>query len=262
MIIFIFFLICFVASIIGAICGIGGGVIIKPVLDSFQILDVATISFLSGCTVLSMSTYSVLKSKTSGKSQLEPAISFPLAIGAAFGGLFGRWLFGFISTLHPDKNKIGAVQAICLLLLTVGTLLYTIYRNKIKSYHIKDSRICILIGSILGILSSFLGIGGGPINLAVLYFFFSMTTKVAIENSLYIIFYSQITSLFSVIILGNTPKFSIYMLLMMVFGGILGGIVGRSINSRISARVVDKLFKFLLVLIICINIYNYYIFIK
>ncbi|MBQ2105458.1 MAG: sulfite exporter TauE/SafE family protein, partial [Lachnospiraceae bacterium] len=54
------FAICFLASVIGAICGIGGGVIIKPALDAFGIMDVSTISFLSGCTVLSMTTYSVI----------------------------------------------------------------------------------------------------------------------------------------------------------------------------------------------------------
>ena len=46
MFIILFFLICFFASVIGAICGIGGGVIIKPVLDAFQMMDVSTISFL------------------------------------------------------------------------------------------------------------------------------------------------------------------------------------------------------------------------
>ena len=54
----VFLIVCFGASIVGAICGIGGGVIIKPVLDSFGVLDVTAISFLSGCTVLSMTTYS------------------------------------------------------------------------------------------------------------------------------------------------------------------------------------------------------------
>ena len=54
MIYLIFLVVCFGASIVGAICGIGGGVIIKPVLDSFGVLDVTAISFLSGCTVLSI----------------------------------------------------------------------------------------------------------------------------------------------------------------------------------------------------------------
>ena len=41
MVLLLIFLICFSASVIGAICGIGGGVIIKPVLDAFGIMDVA-----------------------------------------------------------------------------------------------------------------------------------------------------------------------------------------------------------------------------
>ena len=52
----LFVLVSFGASIVGAICGIGGGVIIKPTLDAFGVLSVATISFLSGCTVLSICT--------------------------------------------------------------------------------------------------------------------------------------------------------------------------------------------------------------
>ena len=81
----VFLIVCFGASIVGAICGIGGGVIIKPVLDSFGVLDVTAISFLSGCTVLSMTTYSVLKNKISGESHVTMKTGFPLAIGAAVG---------------------------------------------------------------------------------------------------------------------------------------------------------------------------------
>lgn len=79
---FIFFIICFGAPILGAICGICGGVIIKPVFDAFEIMNVETISFLSGCTVLSMTTYSVISEKLSGESYVEGKIGLPLAIGA------------------------------------------------------------------------------------------------------------------------------------------------------------------------------------
>ena len=37
------FLVSFLASTAGAICGIGGGVIIKPVLDSLGIYSVSTV---------------------------------------------------------------------------------------------------------------------------------------------------------------------------------------------------------------------------
>ena len=148
----VFLIVCFGASIVGAICGIGGGVIIKPVLDSFGVLDVTAISFLSGCTVLSMTTYSVLKNKISGESHVTMKTGFPLAIGAAVGGLIGKWLFSYVKSLSSDPNKVGAVQALCLLIVTLGTLIYTIYKAKIKTYEVDSAIVCVLIGIFLGIL--------------------------------------------------------------------------------------------------------------
>ena len=252
----VFFAVCFLASVVGAICGIGGGVIIKPVLDSFGVLDVAAISFLSGCTVLSMTTYSVIHNKLSGSSNVSLKTGFPLALGAAVGGLLGKELFSFVKAASSDLNHVGAVQAICLLIVTIGTLIYTVYKDKIKTCQVESPVICVLIGIFLGVLSSFLGIGGGPINLVVLFFFFSMTTKVAAENSLYIIFFSQIASLLSSIVTGSVPEFSAGILILMAIGGIAGGICGRAVNKKIDARTVDRLFIALMVVMILINIYN------
>ena len=262
MLLFMFFVICFSASIIGAICGIGGGVIIKPVLDAFHIMDVAAISFLSGCTVLSMTAYSVAKSKISGESHIDQETGFPLAVGAALGGLAGKWMFSYISALSPDRNKVGAVQASCLLAVTLGTLVYTLYKAKVATKQVKNPVVCALIGLFLGSLSSFLGIGGGPINLVVLFYFFSMTTKVAAENSLYIILFSQAASLLSSVVTRSVPEFEPVMLAFMVIGGISGGIAGRALNKKISERTVDKLFIGLMVVIIFINIYNTFLYMK
>ena len=79
----LYFVVAFLSSIVGAICGIGGGVVIKPVLDMLQMGAPATINFLSGCTVLSMSLYSVSKALRSGDSNVEMSTGTPLAMGAA-----------------------------------------------------------------------------------------------------------------------------------------------------------------------------------
>ena len=84
------FLVSFLASTAGAICGIGGGVIIKPTLDLFQMASVSTISFLSGCTVLSMSLYSVGRGLLAHDSTVDFKTGTPLALGAAIGGVFGN----------------------------------------------------------------------------------------------------------------------------------------------------------------------------
>ena len=107
-------------------------------------------------------------------------------------------------------------------------------------------------------ISSFLGIGGGPINLVVLYYLFSMETKEAAQNSLYIILLSQIASTVFTIVRGTVPKdLPMMLLFLMAATGIAGGIVGRLINSKISSRIVEKLFLILLGIISIICIYNF-----
>lgn len=256
MIFLLAFVVCFLSCIAGAVCGIGGGVIIKPTLDAVGVMDAGTVSFLSGCTVLSMTAYSVVCSRLSGVSRIEQYTGVPLALGSAIGGVVGKEMFQAIRSMSPDTDWVGAIQAICLLIVTVGTLLYTLFKSRIPTYQVKNRSLCVAIGLGLGVMSSFLGIGGGPINLVVLFFFFSMETKTAAENSLYIILFSQLASLLSSILTHTIPDFSLGMLCLMVVGGIAGGICGRSVNKKLENSSVDKLFIALMVLMILIDFYN------
>lgn len=253
-------LIAFGASVAGAICGIGGGVIIKPVLDFFHVADVSTISFLSGCTVLSMSCYSVLKAVKAGESRIDFQVGTPLAIGAAVGGILGKNLFSMLSAMFPDPDRVGGYQAICLAAVTLLMLVYTCMKSRIPTFRMKNFAGCILIGAALGIMSSFLGIGGGPINLGVLFFFFSMGTKEAAQNSLYIILISQITSLLTTVVTGTIPDFRLTWLVIMVAGGIAGGIAGRQVNRKLTENSVNVLFIALMAVIIGISCFNAYSF--
>ncbi len=253
-----FFIVSFLASIAGAICGIGGGVIIKPVLDLFQLESVTTISFLSGCTVLSMSCYSVGRSLLSRERLVKMDTGTPLALGAALGGVAGKQMFSAVKAMFADPNAVGAVQAWCLALVTLATLVYTLNKAKIRTCRLTSPLACVGIGLVLGILSSFLGIGGGPINLVVMYYFFGMDTKTAAANSLYIILFSQIASLAATLVSGSVPSFRIVTLVLMVAGGIGGGIAGRWLNKRMDNRAVEKLFVGLMVVIVCISVYNGY----
>lgn len=257
----IFILISFLASVIGSICGIGGGVIIKPVLDAVGLYSVSTISFMSGCIVLAMTTYSVAKAKLAHESVIEKGVSTWLGIGAAVGGLVGKQLFDIVKALFENADTVGAVQAVTLLLITLGTAIYTAKKNKIRTIRVEQPFVCLAIGLLLGLMSAFLGIGGGPINLVVLYYFFSMETKVAAQNSLYIIFFSQLASLLFTLITGKVPEFPLVLFVCMVCCGILGGAVGRKINKKIDSETVSKLFMGLMVVIMGICCYNFFRFI-
>ena len=251
----LFFVVAFLSSIVGAICGIGGGVVIKPVLDMLQMGAPATINFLSGCTVLSMSLYSVSKALRAGDSKVEMSTGTPLALGAALGGVVGKEMFSAVKNFFNGSPMVGGVQAIALGIITLGTLVYTLNKRRIHTHKTTNKALCVVIGLVLGIMSSFLGIGGGPINLVVLGYCFGMDTKTAAANSLYIILFSQAASLIATLISGM-PEFRVLALVLMVLGGIGGGIVGRSLNKKMDNRAVDKLFIGLMVLIVGICVYN------
>lgn len=253
-------LICLFTSIIGTICGIGGGVIIKPVLDSFRIFDVAEISFLSGCTVLAMSLFSVMSIGMKKKSSVNLKGGTVLAAGAAIGGLIGKSTFNLIWTTFDNKNMPGLIQAICLLMITLASFMYMTNKNRIKTHAYSSHVLSVIVGILLGLLSSFLGIGGGPINLVVLFYLFSMDIKTAAANSLCIILISQITSLASAVLTHTIPGFDMLNLLMMVAGGIAGSVIGRMINSKINEKTVEKLYLYMMGIIIIVSIYNVYIY--
>lgn len=149
------------------------------------------------------------------------------------------------------------MQAAALFALTLATIIYTVNKSKIKTHNITSGAVCAVTGLALGMMSSFLGIGGGPINLVVLYFFFSMDTKTAAQNSLYIILISQLVSLLFTIVTGAVPEFPAPLLGVMILCGILGGVVGRKINKEIDNAAVDKLFIGLLTVIMFVCVYNY-----
>lgn len=252
----IFFIVSFFASVIGGICGIGGGVIIKPTLDLVGAADIATVSFLSSCTVLSMSAYNVGKSFAEKTAVIDTGTGTPLALGAAIGGIFGNMLFAFLKLGLGNDALAGIAQALCLLALTVGTLLYTINKRRIHTRSIDSIFACLCIGMALGVLSSFLGIGGGPFNLVVLHYFFGMDTKKSVSNSLYIILFSQAANIMASLLSHTVPEFAAPSLVLMILGGVSGGILGKSISRRLNNSTVDKLFIGLQAVIILTCVYN------
>jgi uncharacterized membrane protein YfcA len=251
-----FALVGFLASIVGAICGIGGGLFIKPILDAFGILPLATINFLSGCTVLSMTCYSVFQERLHKEYSIKFQREIPLVIGAVVGGVLGSYSFQFMLSRIENHENVSNLQAICLMLITAGALFYTLNKEKINTYDVTNQFVCFLIGLLLGMISSFLGIGGGPINLVVLYYFFSMETKEAAQNSLYIILFSQTANLINTIVKDKVPDFGWGLLGLMIVGGILGGVVGKKINRKIDSKLVNKLFVLSMCCIMLICIFN------
>ena len=114
------------------------------------------------------------------------------------------------------------------------------------------------MGFVLGAVSSFLGIGGGPMNIAVLYYFFSMNPKEAAKNSLFIILFSQITSLCTTLITRTVPPFDVITMVVMCTGGIIGAEIGSYFSKRMDNNALERFFLIVLYIIIFINMYNFF----
>lgn len=250
---FVCFLTALLACIIGKICGMGGGVIIKPVLDALGVMNVSSINFLSSCTVAGMACWSVGKSVASGNTEINWKLSTPLAVGAAIGGILGKGLFEVVAGCFQSADMAGGVQALILFIAVLSTLIYTIFKDRIRTHQIENRILCLLIGVILGTLGSFLGIGGGPFNMAVLYYFFSMPTKPAAQNSLYVILVSQAAGLLKTILSAHIPQVNIYLLIGMIVCGVVGSEIGRQVNKKLSEKNATLLCEYSMVLVLCIN---------
>ena len=250
------YLVTFAACVLGTICGMGGGIIIKPVLDAAGVMSVSTITFLSGVTVIAMSCWNVGKNFLKKESEVEIRSTSVLAVGAAIGGLLGKQLFTMTAGLFPDQNTAGGVQAVLLLIATLETLLYTLRKDRITSLQIASPVASLLIGLALGMLGAFLGIGGGPFNVAALCFFFSMPTKRAAQNSLFIVLFSQLTSTLKTVLFDGVPAFQVTVLLGMVLLGIAGSELGCRINKKINNRQATVCLEGAMVLIMVISVFN------
>ena len=242
------------ATILGSLSGIGGGVIIKPVMDAISGLTSSQISFLSGTTVLTMTIVSLLRS-WGGEVKIDRRGTF-LAVGAAFGGLAGKSIFSYLVSSLPDQGMVSLVQNIIMVILTVAVFFYVLYKAKIRQLDIQNRIFATLAGLFLGLMSSFLGIGGGPINIMVLSYFFSMDTKTCALNSLYIIFFSQVVSLISNIVMRDIPQFDPLLLVMMMVFAVLGATAGRTLSKKLDSHKIDVMFLWMLVLITAISVYN------
>lgn len=251
----LYFLICLVAATLGAISGIGGGIIIKPIMDAISGMSISTINFLSSCMVLGMSVVSVCRNLCDN-TKIDLKQGTLLAVGGATGGVVGKWLFDIVKSSFGNDCLVGTAQNLLMIILTLVVLMYALNKEKIHMLYVANPGACLLIGLGLGLISSFLGIGGGPINLMVLYYFFSMSTKTAALNSLYIILFSQSASLLTTYIQGKIPFFDPVIMAVMTAGGILGGFIGTVFNKKMSSHQVDILFRCIVILVIAISCYN------
>lgn len=75
--------------------------------------------------------------KSLRQSSGAPAV-LPLGIGAAAGGLLVKGLFSFLNGAVGNPAFVGACQSLCLLVITVPTMLYTLRKSYIAAHKLQS----------------------------------------------------------------------------------------------------------------------------
>lgn len=254
-IVILYFFIALFPTLIGAMSGLGGGIFIKPILDTLGDYNLETIGVLSTSTVLAMAAISLIRLRTTSV-KINTKVSAFLAVGSVFGGIAGKIIFNYAVITLELESVIGMVQSASLASILVIIILYFRFKSSMKAFSITNRWTIFIAGFILGIISSFLGIGGGPFNIAVLALLFSMEGKARVINSTFIIFCSQLASLLTITFTTGFSGLDLSMLPSMIIGGILGGLIGSALLTQLSNQSIFTIFNVSAIIILLLNIFN------
>lgn len=246
----LYFGIGLLATIFGSLVGLGGGVVIKPVLDAIGTYDLTTIGILSSFTVFSMAVVSTGKQIKKG-FKIEKNM-LVIAAGSILGGGIGNSLFGIFLRVLNNEDFATAIQGFILAFL----LILVLFKENFPKYHLKNYPGLFLVGMVLGTIASFLGIGGGPINVMVLVLLMNMDIKKGAITSILIILLSQFTKLLLIFIGTGFGGHDLSMLYVMIPGGVLGGFIGAHFNHKLTNETIYRIFNIAIIILVILNIYN------
>jgi uncharacterized membrane protein YfcA len=251
---FVYILISFAATLLGSITGLGGGIIIKPALDVVGDLPLKTIGILSAITVFTMSLYSILRFIRMGV-RIPQKIVVLVATGSLFGGMIGQRIFES-ATVNIPMKQVKVIQNSLLAVLLIGVFWYMKYQP--LGHRIRRKELVSLItGLVLGMLSSFLGVGGGPFNIVAFLYLFKFDIKIAGISSLVSILFSQSAKLLTITFTGGFQGYDLSALPYMVVAAILGAQLGVMLNKHLSGKGVERLFvgtQWLIFIIAVVNV--------
>lgn len=243
------------ACTIGATVGFGGGVIIKPILDAMNFCTVDIVNFVSSCGVFAMSISSTARHIKS-KTKFDKKIALLVSLGAVAGGFIGNRIFN-IAVNGIDNQLIKTIQAV-LIMAFVGFGVFYVNQKNPKTFHFDSPIVMILTGLLLGTLNSFLGIGGGPINITLLLLIFSLAVKDGAVYSICIVFFCQLSNLFTLFLTNHFEPYKEYapLVVLGMVTAVIGGLLGSKLNKKLSDKTIKIVFSCVMMFVFGINLFN------
>lgn|SRR5699024_2310719 len=229
----------------GTIVGAGGGFIFVPAL--LIILDIEpVIAAGSGLVIVMISALTGVIGYTQQK-KVNFSVSFFIGISAVPGALIGVLLLRIYSTqyFHIIFATILISLSIFLFIKNsgVGTRKH---KTTEKNNNVPSKLWFIPLGLIMGIVSSYLGIGGGWLLVPILIYIFNLPTHKATATSILTLFIYSTVGVISQLYYNNVDW------VIVAFGGIgviIGAIIAVKISHKISGKLIIQMLSVLLVII-------------
>jgi len=224
----IYFVLTFLLSTLFAIAGLGSAIALVPLLNIFGLsFDIARATGLF-VNFISTVTISFLNFK---KNLFEKSFVLPLILSSMVMAYIGAKI-----SLMVDKEIVKVIFGYTLLLLA-SMILFIKIKPKEESLGI-NKKLLIVVGSIGGFFSGFLGIGGGSIIAPILIFFGYDPKKIAIGIS-FVIPFSSIVAFGSY---ASIIEIDFMLLTIISIAAFLGGILGNYLlHFKVSAPTIKKL---------------------
>ena len=223
-------------GIFGTIAGIGGGIFISPFLFLLYKLSpqivIGTSLFVVCCNAVSGSiAYAI-------KKRVNYALGWRFALMTIPGAVFGSYLSKVF-----DAFTFKIVFGILLVVISIYFIIRTfIDKNGSPECSMENivfsSRQMLPVYFIsfgIGILSSFLGIGGGIIHVPALIYILKIPVHCATATSHFILAFTAISGVISHYSLGNI-NFAYG--LSLGLGAIIGAQIGAGISQKLKTRII------------------------
>ncbi len=225
----------FVAGLLGSIIGLGGGIIVVPILTFFGFSPqlAASNSLFAAFSNAVASTISYTKQK-----RIEFGIGLKLGLLTIPGTIIGAIISADVA---PELFKIlfGFVL--------ISTSIYIFLKRKIESKDYNTSKQVMLfaVGAsfFAGVISSFFGIGGGIIFVPLMVVVMGLGMKKAAPTSQLILLFASFSGLITHSALGHSDY---YQALLLSVGAFSGGIFG----ARLSLEIREKNLQILVSIVI------------
>lgn len=253
------------STVLGSFTGMGGAILVKPIFDIIGHFPTRIINEMTTITIF-CTTFVGISRHIIRKTPIEYKIIVPIAFGASIGGALGQICFDILIRNVPDPLVI-VIQNFGLCVVIIFSYIFIRDREHIEFLELRSPRISFEFGCVLGLISCFLGIGGGPLNVAFLLYLFNYPMKMAIVGSTMIMLFSQTSKLitiaisednFSLLFVPNANNvLPIYITIAMAIGAIIGGIIGGNLNKKTeNEHTVAHWFNIVQAMVLSTAIYN------